>query len=142
MKRLSFIFVFLLTFTSHCFSQGNVRFTYDASGNRISRTIVSGMNAKGGFFLEETSSVNNVFAEPVSFYVQTSSKHGVYSLILSPDLIGSKLVVYNSKGMKVLEETIKTETTYLDLTTYPRDIYLLSISSENHTYTRKLISKK
>jgi hypothetical protein len=100
------------------------------------------MNAKGGFFLEETSSVNNVFAEPVSFYVQTSSKHGVYSLILSPDLIGSKLVVYNSKGMKVLEETIKTETTYLDLTTYPRDIYLLSISSENHTYTRKLISKK
>ena len=99
------------------------------------------MNAKGGFFLEETSSVNNVFAEPVSVSVQPTSQAGVYSLSLSPDLIGSKLLVYNSKGMKILEKNIKTERTGLDLTTYPNDIYLLSIPSENHTYTRKLIRK-
>lgn len=141
MKRLFLSFIFLLIFTSHCFSQSNVGFTYDASGNRISRNIVSGMNAKGGFFLEETSSVNNVFAEPVSVSVQPTSQAGVYSLSLSPDLIGSKLLVYNSKGMKILEKNIKTERTGLDLTTYPNDIYLLSIPSENHTYTRKLIRK-
>lgn len=141
MKRFSFIFIFLLIFTSHCFSQSNVRFTYDASGNRISRNIVSGMNAKGGIFEQETSSVNKPFEDSDGISVHSTSREGFFSVSLSPDLIGSKLIVYNAKGMKILEETINTETTSLDLTAYPRDIYLLSISSENHTYTRKLISK-
>lgn len=141
MKRLSFIFIFLLTLTSHCFSQGNVRFTYDASGNRISRSIVSDMNAKGGVFDRETSSVNKPFEDSDRVSIHSTSREGFFSVSLPPDLIGSKLIVYNAKGMKILEETISLETTGLDLTAYPRDVYLLSISSENHNYTRKLISK-
>ena len=139
MKRLTLYFIFLLSFNLHCFSQGNVRFTYDASGNRISRSIVSSMNSKGGFFEEKTSSVNSVFEGSVRVSVLPTSQDGVFSLGFSPVLIGSKLLVYNSKGMLILEETIKLETISLDLSSYPKDIYLLTIPSGNQPFTRKII---
>ncbi|MBO5632375.1 MAG: T9SS type A sorting domain-containing protein [Aeriscardovia sp.] len=99
------------------------------------------MNAKGGVFDRETSSVNKPFEDSDRVSIHSTSREGFFSVSLPPDLIGSKLIVYNAKGMKILEETISLETTGLDLTAYPRDVYLLSISSENHNYTRKLISK-
>lgn len=139
MKRLCLSAIILLSSVSHGFSQNSVRYTYDASGNRNSRSIVSSMNSKGGFFEEKTSPVNTVFKGSVRVSVLPTSQDGVFSLGFSPVLIGSKLLVYNSKGMLILEETIKLETISLDLSSYPKDIYLLTIPSGNQPFTRKII---
>lgn len=141
MKRIYLSFVILFSFVSYCFSQSNVTYTYDASGNRISRSIAAGSKAKGAFIYDSTPTNINQISESSKVTVSPTSKAGVYFLNISAELTGSLLQVYNSKGMKILEEEIRGNSAILNLGQYPKDVYLISVRSDSQTYTRKIISK-
>lgn len=141
MKRIYLSLFILLSCVSHCFSQNNVTYAYDASGNRISRSIASGSKAKGAFFYDSNPTNINQISESSKVTVSPTSQAGVYFLNISAELTGSQLQVYNSKGMKILEEEIRGNSAILNLGQYPNDVYLISVRSESQTYTRKIISK-
>lgn len=141
MKRICLSLIILLSSVSHCFSQNNVTYAYDASGNRISRSIATGSKAKGAFFYDSTSTSINKISESSKVTVSPTSQAGVFSMNISEELTGSQLQVYNSKGMKILEEEIRGNSAILNLGQYPKDVYLISVRSESQTYTRKIISK-
>lgn len=141
MKRIYLSLIILLSSVSHCFSQNNVTYTYDASGNRISRSLASGSKAKAAFFYDSTPTNINQISESSRVTVVPTSQAGVFLLNISAELTGSQLQVYNSKGMKILEENIRENTAILNLSQYPKDVYLISVRSDSQTYTRKIISK-
>ena len=143
MKRLSFIFVFLLTFTSHCFSQGNVRFTYDASGNRISRTIV--LSSKRSIRKSESSAAN-VITDLLSERKRTivpNTTNGYLKVIISgiTDIDDCSLSIYSGGGQLISDNQNIGESTDLDLSNHPNSYYILKIRINDEISSWKIIKK-
>lgn len=143
MKRLSFIFIILLTLTSHCFSQGNVRFTYDASGNRISRTIV--LSSKRSIRKSESSTAN-VFTELLSerkITIAPNPTNGYLKVIISgiTDVDDCSLSIYSAGGQLISDNQDVRESTELDLSNHPNGYYVLKIKINDEISSWKIIKK-
>ena len=62
-----------------------------------------------------------------------------YIIFSIPENVTGSVIIYNSAGMIVLERTILSNTLKVDLSTYPKGIYLARIASDHYCMTRSFL---
>ena len=143
MKRLFLSFIFLLIFTSHCFSQSNVGFTYDASGNRITRSIV--IKPKHSI-RKNKSSATSEFADLLDerkVTITPNPTEGHLKVMISGKSETDKcsLSIYSANGQLIINNLDAGECTELDLSSHPNGYYILKIRINSETSSWKIIKK-
>lgn len=117
-------------------SSGNtVVFSYDADGNRISRSI----SFKRILNPEQKPSANN----PISYDLYPNPTSGQFSLIIKEPEKTGKLhaVLHTMNGTTILECEIDKNPMTFDLSAFPSGIYLLEIEGANEQHSWKVIKQ-
>lgn len=117
-------------------AQTSVTFSYDYSGNRITRQLYIG--AKSRSRASEVTAVESLSGKKVSIHpILAESKVRVEILGLT-DADICILRVYNLSG-KLLKEQNAENSTILDLSSYKKDCYILSVELNKEKKTWKII---
>lgn len=136
MKRLSLLFVSVLL-SALCHAQ-QVSYSYDAAGNRISRQIGNGSQAPLWSSVnqqqtnqEQTISVGpNPTTGPLEISLSHFDENDACHLILS-----------NTAGQVMINHSVTSAKTTLDLSSYAYGFYLLKIELNGEQTTYKIIKK-
>ena len=130
-------------------SGDTVRFTYDACGNRIGRTIeFSRMDEGGGKGGEDPKKPEEWFAElhdnliggEASLFPNPTD--GVFTLALTGDIAaGAKAALLTLTGEVLSERTVAGTSTEFDLNVHPAGVYLLRLTTDRETRTWKVIKR-
>ena len=130
-------------------SGDTVRFTYDACGNRIGRTIefsrIDGDGGKGGEGSEQpeewlaelhdvlTGGEASLFPNPTD---------GAFTLALTGDIpSGAKATLLTLTGAVVSRQTINDTPMKFDLNGQPAGVYLLRLETDKETKTWKVVKR-
>ena len=136
MKKLV-IFLCGLTATLVVYSQ-QLSYTYDAAGNRISRTIVLGLKSADVQKQEFTETIARkeikIYPNPVESLLSVS--------IAGYDAgIVSECFVYNMAGALIKREKISGEITTLDMSSFSSGTYVLQISVNGEKSVWKIVKE-
>ena len=132
----------LLCVSSLCLAQGRVGYTYDACGNRISRTIVLNTRETRAAAKQNDAPLNDSF-----------SGHQITLKPVSPD--GTVVIevagltrddhctasVYSSAGQLVCTASVMESATRLSLSSQPAGYYILWIDLNGDRQSWKIIKK-
>lgn len=133
---LSTVLMFLSTMSE---AQNTVTYSYDASGNRISRQItVSSVKERPG----ETSDISDVEAETLEDRVRittdaSSETVSVEISDLKADEHGS-VRLFTSAGALLQEVAIAGKVTTVSLNSYPSGMYILSVTVDDKQHGWKI----
>jgi hypothetical protein len=143
MKRLCLSVIILLSSASHGFSQNSVRYTYDASGNRISRSIV--LNTRQSQ-KKKTSQENGMYGDMLAekkITISPNPTEGHLKVLITgkSDTDKCSLSVFSTSGQLVDTHPEIGECTEIDLSNHPNGYYILKININNETSSWKIIKK-
>ncbi len=89
--------------------------------------------------------VNIKTSTPFALSIQPNPNNGKFSILANSKLKGrASLKVYNTKGLIILDEEIEQIDDYqstLDLSQYPKGIYLIQISTDSSTESKRMLFK-
>lgn len=134
--KLTVIYLLLLHGTVNA---QTLQYSYDAAGNRISKTLIVAMSHTPKTGDERISSIG--FRNAVQ--PNTYSTHGVIDFKIE-DFDSKKkykISVYSINGIDVTSVVPQTETTTIDLSNLQRGIYILSVTTDGETQTFKITKK-
>ena len=130
-------------------SGDTVRFTYDACGNRIGRTIeFSRMDEGGGKGGEDPKKSEAWYSElhdvltggEASLFPNPTD--GVFTLALTGDIAaGAKAALLTLTGEVLSERTVTGTSTEFDLNGQPAGVYLLRLTTDRETRTWKVVKR-
>lgn len=142
--RRYMIITALLTLTLLCHAQGSVGYSYDAAGNRISRTIILSRNMAKRQSAKAMES--REYTDRISLREVRLSPNPTQGLVkvsitgMSPD-DACALNVHTMGGQLVEKKTFTGNGTTVDLSGRPDGIYLLDITVNGEKTTWKIIKK-
>ncbi len=144
MKRFYLLF-YLALLPVVCSAQGRIRYSYDASGNRIKREIVMSVPkamAKEQNFSQEDQNFSDMLRDH-SIKIYPNPTEGVLKICISGLKETDKclLEVYTLQGAQILTEIVKTDNIDINISDQPTGIYLLKITINNNSTTWKIIKK-
>ena len=135
-----------------------IKFTYDASGNRVQREffcgppdIASGGTAGsgttsggGGSSSKRLPTIIQDTKEDVlgdyDFLVSPNPSKGKYKIsLLNKELIGSTLEILNSGGTRILNQKLDNSDIWIDITQHANGVYYFYIRDEETTKIKKII---
>lgn len=147
MKPYILTLIIFLFSTTGALSQSMISFSYDAAGNRISRTIVfntSQANAPAAPAEdEEITEVHSEMLSEMILSIYPNPTEGILKIDIQnmPAGVKADISLYNSSGnLIVLEQGIDFSTT-IDITSHPSGIYILKIIIGDEHTEWKIIKK-
>lgn len=107
------------------YGQNKVEFTYDTSGNRVSRQIVP-LNKSA--FLSDTIAISEEKMGEKTFKLYPNPTYGVLTMSISHlnDGEAIKIRVADMNGRTIMNEVQNTSNFQIDLTAHPKGFYILS----------------
>ncbi len=133
-KLITLMLFVLLSFAAS--AQTSVTFSYDYSGNRITRQLYIGSNSRNR--APQATAVESLSGKKVSIRpIPAESKVWVEITGLT-DADICILRIYNLSG-KLLKEQNAEKSTTLDLSSYKQGVYILSIELNKEKKTWKII---
>ena len=140
--KILFLTLLLSAFPLFCQAQGSVSYSYDAAGNRISRTIVldrgmqpSRKNKKGASHTDMLSKHHiAITPNPTDRLLQVS-----ITGLKTADVCS--MAVYKTSGLLVLTVPVAGDNTMVDLSSQPNGYYILSIDINGEKSSWKIIKK-
>lgn len=138
MKKLLFLFLLVVSFNLS--GQEKIKFTYDASGNRIKKEIVLSSTKLA------SEEVNEIFTEKMSernIKIYPNPTKGQLMLDISDieDIKSGNLTVYNMQGQMLINKKISDVQTILDISSRPNGIYILHINIDGEKKSWRIIKE-
>lgn len=146
MKRTLLFLSFLVAIAlgTSSVAQTKIQYSYDASGNRIGRVVITTRafsplsedeNAEGESWEKKLSKENvHIYPNPV----QTDL---TVSLSELPEPGTGLLQLYDMQGKLLLEETIRTTQTVIPMADFPRAVYIMKLIFGEMQSTWKIIKE-
>lgn len=142
MKKLN-LFLFILLFALTIKAQQQLSYAYDAAGNRVSRTIVLDTRSTSALVNEgDTVFFEEMLAEK-QIKLYPNPVESVLTLLISdytPSMEG-EFSLFSMGGVMLDRRRITTETTYVEMSRYPKGIYVLHIQLNGQPTSWKVIKK-
>ena len=115
-------------------------FGYDASGNRISRSAVRDSQQSSGGSQKSNDSTDGL---PLSVFVGPNPTSGLLAVRLSrwDDTDECNLQLTSLSGVVLIEQTMTSSETALDLSSFSNGLYLLLVDLNREKETYKIIKK-
>ena len=133
----------LLLFPLLCHAQGSVGYSYDAAGNRISRTIILNRNMakKQARTLKDKDYTDILSQRNIS--ISPNPTQGMVEITITGlrESDDCAMSVYTLKGQTLKTLSVSGEVTTIDLSGQPDGIYLLDITINGEKTTWKIIKK-
>jgi YD repeat-containing protein len=125
-----------------------INYSYDAGGNRTSRTIVLNRGSKGSGDVKEEKKVLEKVIKDETFLTGTvkiypNPTHGLLEIevpIIDEDF-ELQIIVTDINGRKILDKRNEPVKTVVDLSSQPNGIYILNLK-QGDTYSKWKIIKK
>jgi len=132
-----------------------IKFTYDASGNRIQREFYCGKpdvddgsepDPGGGGHARPAkiapSDATNFKVTEFDFAVSPNPSNGKYKVsLLHENLIGSTLDILDSKGHSIHSMKLDAKEFWIDITRYANGAYYFYLRDEKQSKTKKVIKR-
>ena len=141
--RRYMIITALLTLTLLCHAQGSVGYSYDAAGNRISRTIILSRNmAKKQARTIKDKEYTDILSQR-NISISPNPTKGMVEITITGlrESDDCAMSVYTLKGQTLKTLSVSGEVTTIDLSGQPDGIYLLDITINGEKTTWKIIKK-
>lgn len=140
MKQLLIFFLCAFSYILSSNAQ-TVSYAYDASGNRISRTIVLSQRNNAPHHQQPTE-ISEVF-DDVTVSVSPNPTDGIVRVKItrSNTPVEGTISVYTQSGAPVQTVSVLSDGTTVDLGNQPSGIYLLRIECNDYKNTWKIIKK-
>lgn len=140
---ISILFVSMTGWAQLTLKKSNVEFTYDASGNRITRSIV--IKPKHSI-RKNKSSATSEFADLLDerkVTITPNPTEGHLKVMISGKSETDKcsLSIYSANGQLIINNLDAGECTELDLSSHPNGYYILRIRINSETSSWKIIKK-
>ena len=133
----------LLLFPLLCHAQGSVGYSYDAAGNRISRTIILNRNMakKQARTLKDKDYTDILSQRNIS--ISPNPTKGMVEITITGlrESDDCAMSVYTLKGQTLKTLSVSSELTTIDLSGQPDGIYLLDITINGEKTSWKIIKK-
>ena len=118
----------------------DIRFSYDAAGNRVKREIV--MEAKA----LDTKSTTDCFSESIAkkdIKIYPNPTDGIIKVEISvfDDTDICEISIFNASGQLLLSRTASSSITEVDIVSQPKGIYIMRISLNGNDSIWKIIKK-
>ena len=147
--RQSLPIAMMLFFLASLNSQSQtIQYSYDAAGNRTSRTIVLGGGSKGsGDIKEEKNEPEKVIKDETflsgTLKIYPNPTHGLLEIEVpvSDDNYELQIIVTDMNGRKIIDKRNEPTKTVVDLCNQPDGMYIL-ILKQGDTYSKWKIIKK
>lgn len=135
MKKLIIISVFicisLVSYSQDISTSSHVSYTYDAAGNRVSRTTVI-LKKPENKDNKNYTDINNPFKEGNILIAPNPTAGTLYISFNDIELIGNtEITLYDISGRIILNQKVKSNREELDLSNNPAGTYILIIVSGN-----------
>ena len=135
MKKLIIISVFicssLIAYTQGIPDSGHVSYSYDAAGNRVSRTTVI-LKKPENKDNKNYTDINNPFGDGNIVIAPNPTAGTLYISFNDIELTGNtEITLYDISGRIVLNQKVKSNREELDLSNNPAGTYILIIVSGN-----------
>ncbi len=141
MKRIILISFMLISVCALKAQQ--LSYAYDAAGNRVSRTIVLDTRSTSALVNEsDTVFFEEILAEK-QIKIYPNPVESVLTILISdytPSMEG-EFSLLNMGGMMLNRGRITAETTYVEMSRYPKGIYVLYIQLRGQLTSWKVIKK-
>ncbi len=125
-----------------CYSQININFLYDASGNRVERVIDMNKSAQSE---PGDSSENNYIREMIGngeITIYPNPTRGILTIEMAETGIeGSLISLHDLNGKLILQQPVTITVNEVDLTGVPSGIYFLTILMGNDKGEWKIIKQ-
>ncbi len=140
MKQLLIFFLCAFSYMSSLNAQ-TISYAYDASGNRISRTIVLSQRNNAPSRQHPTA-ISEVFGG-ISVTVSPNPTDGIVRVKIIQDNTSFEgtISVYTQSGAHIQTVPVLSDGNTVDLGNQPNGIYLLRIDCTNYKNTWKIIKK-
>ena len=136
---------------SGIFSQDKVEYTYDAAGNRLSRTIILESQLRSAAIAgqepeEETAPQERVYSDKIdqsNIRIYPNPTKGILKIEITRTTEGNPIHIqlYDISGRMLLNEPDAAPFTDLNISEQPAGTYLLKIFSDNRTTQWKIIKQ-
>jgi len=113
-------------------------YTYDAAGNRISRTIVLGLKNAD---VQQQEFTEIIAKKEIKIYPNPVESFLTVSIAGFGDDIVSECFIYNLAGTLVMREKISGELTTLDMSSFSSGTYVLQISVNGEKSVWKIVKE-
>lgn len=113
-------------------------YTYDAAGNRISRTIVLGLKNAD---VQQQEFTETIAKKEIKIYPNPVESFLTVSIAGFGDDIVSEYLIYNLAGAQVKREKISGELTTLDMSSFSSGTYVLQISVNGEKSVWKIVKE-
>lgn len=133
----------LLLFPLLCHAQGSVGYSYDAAGNRISRTIILSRNmAKKQARTMKDKEYTDILSQR-NISISPNPTKGMVKITITGLRVSDDcaMSVYTLKGQTLKTLSVSSEVTTIDLSGQPDGIYLLDITINGEKTSWKIIKK-
>lgn len=134
----SMMLAFMMMSATGAHAQTMIYYTYDACGNRVSRSTTIMLTRSATMEQETVSETLN----PVK-KVYIKQHPTIDRVIINVDGWTSETVasisIYNISGYRQYQGSIKQAVTEIDLTTYAPGNYILQVTTDDNKYTWKII---
>ena len=133
----------LLLFPLLCHAQGSVGYSYDAAGNRISRTIILSRNmAKKQARAVKDKEYTDILSQR-NISISPNPTKGMVKITITGlrESDDCAMSVYTLKGQTLKKLSVSGEVTTIDLSGQPDGIYLLDITINGEKTSWKIIKK-
>lgn len=131
-KVISCCFSLLLLSTAELFSQ-SVTYSYDASGNRVSRSIsISHVRQRGLSTDTETPKADDL-SERVRVTVDANNTSVAVLIDAFKDTDRCAVSLFSVSGMHLCNIAVVSDRTVVDLSPYPSGIYIIQVSLNGKT---------
>ena len=144
MKRFYLLF-YLALLPVVCTAQGRIRYSYDASGNRIKREIVMSVPkamAKEQNFSQEDQNFSDMLRDH-SIKIYPNPTKGALRICIS-GLKGTdkcSLEVYTTLGVQILTKKVEADNIDINISNQPNGVYLLQITINGQSTTWKIVKQ-
>lgn len=135
------IFNLFIIISVRIHSQSSINFSYDAAGNRISRTIVV-TRASEQSKLQEPSLKNDFEKARVTIYPNPTK--GIISISIyggNEELKNSSLALYSISGALITSNRISDRTVTIDISGEAKGMYILKLILDGQTSEWKVIKE-
>jgi len=137
-----------------------IKYTYDASGNRVQREFfcgapdttsggTAGNGTTGGGGGTSSKRLPTIIQNPkgedlgnYDFLVSPNPSNGKYKIsLLNKELIGKTLEILNSGGIRILNQKLDNSQIWIDITQHANGVYYFYIRDEEHSKTKMVIKR-
>ncbi len=143
MKNYLFSMLLILLLPCGINSQNKMTYAYDASGNRVERTIVLVTSSKKSTLTKAKSTVlsETLSEQVVKIYPNPTKGQLAIEISNLENLKNGSCTIYNIQGKTILKQKIQNLKTNLDISNHSNGMYILHINIDGKISTWKIIKE-